>query len=86
MENTGLRHRKIKTIAAKSMADELSQLAAKSGGGSGDGGHRPQPSTIDSVYNRPDGGGGDNLFAGVEFLPQQNSRDDDNGSKQRRDH
>lgn len=62
-ENTGLRHRKTKTIAAKSMADELAELAAKSGGG-----HRHQPTMFTTT------GGVDDLFAGVEFIAGQHAR------------
>ena len=60
-ETTGLRHRKTKTIAAKNMADELSQIAALHGGG-----HRHQ-STAAMLSND---GGVDNLFAGVGILAQ----------------
>jgi hypothetical protein len=62
-ENTGLRHRKTKTIAAKSMADELAELAAKSGGG-----HRHQQTMFTTT------GGVDDLFAGVEFIAGQHAR------------
>ncbi len=59
-ESTGLRHRKIKSIAAKSMADELAQLAALHGG-----------VTKTDVPVLTKDGGIDNLLAGVVSLAHQ---------------
>jgi hypothetical protein len=59
-DSTGLRHRKIKSIAAKSMADELAQLAALHGG-----------VTKTDVPVLTKDGGIDNLLAGVVSLAQQ---------------
>ena len=73
-ETMGLRHRKTKTIAAKNMADELSQIAALHGGG-----HRHQ-STAAMLSND---GGVDNLFAGVGILAQAQQN---GGDERRRDH
>lgn len=57
---TGLRHRKVKSIAAKSMADELAALAAMHGG----------VTKTDAPALTKDGGI-DNLLAGVVSLAQQ---------------
>jgi hypothetical protein len=69
-ETTGLRHRKIKSIAAKSMADELAHLAALHGG-----------VTKTDVPVLTKDGGIDNLLAGVVSLAQQ-----EEGKHQSHDH
>lgn len=74
-ENTGLRHRKTKTIAAKSMADELAELAAKSGGG-----HRHQPTMLTTTTTT---GVVDDLFAGVEFIAGQHARAEEENERRK---
>jgi hypothetical protein len=69
-ESTGLRHRKVKSIAAKSMADELAALAAMHGG----------VTKNDAPVLTKDGGI-DNLLAGVVSLAQQGE-----GKHQSQDH
>mmetsp|Transcript_23264 Transcript_23264/g.41596 ORF Transcript_23264/g.41596 Transcript_23264/m.41596 type:complete len:1233 (+) Transcript_23264:4492-8190(+) len=94
-KNTGLRHRRNKTIAVKDMAEEMAQIAAlhSVGGGMAHNGSNVMPNGGDAQQHRRgrtgmalqrdrDGGIG-NLLAGLDILVQQEdgSKDADLGDK-----
>jgi len=74
-KTTGLRHRRVSTIAAKNMADELAQLGALHGGCdiNNNDPHHQRTKTAFTLQSKD--GGIDNLLAGADILARQEDKD-----------